>query len=178
MDEPTIPNIPDKLPKNIKVETVEVSWEAPARPYKKRNREYYTTIGSIVFLLAVILLLLKEFLLIGVIIAIGFLSYALASIPPENTTHQITTKGIRTENRLFEWNILRLFWIEKKWDTELLMIATSLPLPSHIMMVIDPQKRSKILESLGERLTLEKPADSFVDRASAWLQKKVPLENS
>lgn len=178
MPDSTIPNVPDKLPKNVKVEQVEVSWEAPARPYRKRNREYYTTIGSIVFLLAVILLLLKEFLLIGVILSIAFLSYTLGSVPPGNIIHQITTKGIRTEDRLYEWEQLRLFYVDTQFNTEVLVILTKLPLPSQLRLVIEPQKRSKILESLGERLELQKPDDSFVDRASSWLQKKVPLENS
>ena len=61
------------IPQEIKVEKVLVEWSAPARPYKERSREFYTTILSIAFLLGVILLLLKEFLLIGVIIAFAFL---------------------------------------------------------------------------------------------------------
>ena len=169
---------PKNLPKEVKKEEEWVSWSAPARLYKKRNREYYTTIASIVFLLAIILLLLKEFLLIGVIIAFGFLSYVLASVPPEKTNHQITTKGIRTEGKLFEWESLWNFWVEKKWGQEVAMVRTKSGFPGHIMMIIDSDKRETILKSLGKKLELEKPQDSFVDRASKWLQDKVPLENA
>jgi hypothetical protein len=91
------------LPRDIKVEKVVLEWTAPARPYKKRSREFYTTILSIAFLLGIILLLLKEFLLIGVIIAFAFLSYVLSTHKPEDVAHQVTTKGIRTDNKLFEW---------------------------------------------------------------------------
>lgn len=167
-----------KLPKNIKVEKILAQWEAPSRPYKKRNREYYTTVASIVFLLAVILLLLKEFLLVGVIITFAFVSYALSSVQPGNTNHQITTKGVRTEDRLFKWETLTNFWLQEKWGQEIMIIMTKLNLPSHIMMIIEPQKRDKIIKSVGQMIPLEKPEDSFVDRASTWLQKKVPLENT
>lgn len=172
------PELIEGLPKNIKKEELFVEWQAPARPYKKRNREYYTTIASIVFLLVVILLLLKEFLLIGVIIAFGFLSYVLATIPPENTFHQITSKGIRTENKLFEWESLVSFWMKKKWDQETLIIRTQQAFPGQIMAVIEPQKRTKILEEIGKKIPLEQPISSTVDKASRWLQDKVPLEHS
>lgn len=169
---------PENLPKEVKKEEVLVEWKAPARLYKKRNKEYYTTIASIVFLLAVILLLLKEFLLIGVIISFGFLSYVLASIPPEETSHQITSKGVRTEGKLFNWTSLLNFWVEKKWDQEVIIIKSKQAFPGHIMMLIDNKKRKKILAEVGKKVPLEKPENSFVDRASNWLQNKIPLENS
>jgi len=174
----TTPAQPESLPKTVQKEEFLVEWTAPSRLYKKRNREYYTTIASIVFLLAIILLLMKEFLLIGVIIAFAFLSYVLASIPPENVTHQITTKGIRTEGKLFEWENFLHFWLVKKWGQETIIIKTKQPVPGHIMLIVEPKKRSQILTEIGKKLTLEKPEDSFVDRASKWLQEKIPLESS
>ena len=48
------------------------SWKAPARLYKKRSREFYSTVAALVILLSVILMFAKEFLLIGVILALGF----------------------------------------------------------------------------------------------------------
>ncbi len=159
-------------------EKILVEWTAPSRPYKKRNREYYTTIASITFLLAVILLLMKEFLLIGVIIALAFLAYVLASIPPENITHQLTTKGIRTDNKLFPWDQLLYFWTTKKWKFEIINIKTKQPIPGYLLLIIDPPQKETILKIITQHLTHEKPDNSFVDRASTWLQKKFPLETS
>lgn len=174
--QPIYTNTP--LPADIKVEKVLVEWSAPARPYKSRSREFYTTIGSIAFLLGIILLLLKEFLLIGVIIAFAFLSYVLSSVKPDSTTHQITTKGIRTDNKLFTWEELTNFWLKKEWDTEVVICKTVKQLPGVILMVLDPKKREEIIKTLGDKIPLEKPEDSFVDRASKWLGDKVPLEDS
>ena len=70
-----------------------LSWEATVRPFKKRDREYYSTIAAIVFLLAVILLFLKEWLLIAVMVALMFVAYVLATVVPEKTTHEINTRG-------------------------------------------------------------------------------------
>jgi len=166
-----------KIPSEIKVEKVIVEWSAPARPYKTRSREFYTTIASIAFLLAVILLMLKEFLLIGVIISFAFLSYVLAANKPEDAKHQITTKGIRTDNKLFDWHLLTNFWLKKEWDQEVIICQTQARIPGVIIMVIDPAKRQDILRAIGDKIPLEKPTDSFVDKASRWLGDKIPLEN-
>lgn len=159
-------------------EQILAEWIAPARPYKTRSREFYTTILSIAFLLGVILLLIKEFLLIGVIIAFAFLSYILATHKPDNVTHQLTNKGIRTDSKLYEWEKFTNFWLKKEWDQEVVICQTVTTLPGVILLVLDPGKRTEIVKILRDQLPEEKPADSFVDRASKWLGQKIPLENS
>lgn len=167
-----------EIPENVKVEKILAEWSAPSRPYKVRSREFYTTILSIAFLLGVILLLLKEFLLIGVIMAFAFLSYVLATYKPEDAKHQITTSGVRTDGKLYMWGSLTNFWLKKQWDQEVIICKTITALPGVILLVIDPTKRDKILKSIGDKIPLVKPTDSFVDKASHWLGNKIPLENS
>jgi hypothetical protein len=166
------------IPENVKVEKVLLEWTAPSRPYKIRSREFYTTILSIAFLLGVILLLLKEFLLIGVIMAFAFLSYVLATYKPEDARHQITTLGVRTDDKLYEWDKLSNFWLKKQWDQEVVICKTFAALPGVILLVIDSNKREDIIKEIGEKIPLVKPTDSFVDKASKWLGNKIPLENS
>jgi len=167
-----------EIPENVKTEKVLFEWSAPSRPYKVRSREFYTTILSIAFLLGVILLLLKEFLLIGVIMAFAFLSYVLATYKPEDAKHQITTSGVRTDGKLYVWDQLTNFWLKKQWDQEVIICKTITVLPGVILLVIDPTKREKILKEIGDKIPLVKPTDSFVDKASKWLGNKIPLENS
>jgi hypothetical protein len=167
-----------EIPENVKVEKILLEWSAPSRPYKVRTREFYTTILSIAFLLGVILLLLKEFLLIGVIMAFAFLSYVLSTYKPDDAKHQLTTRGIRTDGKLFEWNTLTNFWLKKQWDQEVIICKTVTTLPGVILLVVDPTKRENILKIIGEKIPLIKPTDSFVDKASKWLGNKIPLENA
>lgn len=167
-----------EIPENVKVEKILLEWTAPSRPYKIRSREFYTTILSIAFLLGVILLLLKEFLLIGVIMAFAFLSYVLATYKPDNAEHKITTSGIRTDNKLYEWASLTNFWLKKQWDQEVIICKTAAALPGVILLVLDPAKQEKIIKEIGEKIPLVKPTDSFVDKASKWLSSKIPLEST
>lgn len=160
-----------------KKEKTLLEWTSASRPYKIRSREFYTTILSLAFLLGVILLLLKEFLLIGVIMAFAFLSYVLSTHKPDDATHKLTSLGIRTDNKLYPWVELTHFWLKKEWDQEVVIVKTLTALPGVILLVVDPAKREEIVKSIGTYLPLHVPSDSFVDKASKWLGNKIPLES-
>lgn len=153
-----------------------LAWKAPARPFKKREREYFSTSGAIVFLLSIILLFLKEWLLIGVIIALTFLSYVLASIEPEETEHKVTTRGVFTGKKLFEWPRLGRFWISEKWGHKVLYIEQFIGMPTQLLMLLGKQTEKNIKRVLEKYLIYEKPGKTVVDKASEWLAKKIPLE--
>lgn len=169
--------MPDQVPTTPQVEKVLLEWSAPARPYKERTREFYTTVLSIAFLLGVILLLLKEFLLIGVIIAFAFLSYVLSTHKPEDVKHQLTSQGIRTDGKLYPWNTLVNFWLRPEMSQEVVFVKTVSKIPGAILMVVSPSKRAEIIKALGDHLPLIEYQDGFVDRAGKWLGNKIPLEN-
>jgi len=154
-----------------------LQWKAPARPYKKRNREYFTTIGAIVFLLAVILLFLKEWLLIGAIIAFAFLAYVLASVPPETISYKITTRGIEVADKQYSWERLGRFWFTKKWGSKVLHID-HWGLPTQLLLVYTTKvNKQELRKHLDKFLYYQKPDKTPIDKAAEWLQKKVPLES-
>jgi hypothetical protein len=153
-----------------------LEWESPARPFKKRDREYFTTIGAIVFLLTIILFFLKEWLLIGAIIAFAFLAYVLASIPPEKVRHKITTRGIITAGKMYKWPTLSRFWFSKKWGSDILNIETLFTMPGRLALLLDGQSKEKVKSTVEKYLVQDKPPATTLDKAGNWLTKKFPLE--
>ena len=81
-------------------------WSSPARLFKKRDKEYFTNIGAIVFLLVVILVFAREFVLIAAVLSIVFLVYVLSTVPPENVEHKITNLGIESAGHYYRWEEL------------------------------------------------------------------------
>jgi len=71
-----------------------ISWESPERVFKARSKKYFTKVAlyGLVFILAAIAF--GEFFLVGVIIALIFVSYVLATSAPEVIEHRITNMGI------------------------------------------------------------------------------------
>jgi len=153
-----------------------MQWEAPIRPFKKRDKEYFSTIGAILFLLIVILFFIKEWLLIGVIISMAFLSYVLATVPPEKTVYKISTRGIVVGNKTYKWEDLNRFWFSEKWGSNILNLETKLPFPKHLSLVYGKDK-DRLKTVVEKYLLYEKPQATFLDKASTWLQEKVPLES-
>lgn len=165
-----------QLPREIK--TV-LEWKSPSRPFKRRDREYFTTIAAIVFLLGVILLFLKEFLLIGVILAFMFVSYVLATVPPEETDHKVTTEGITTGGKSFLWNELKDFYFTQKWSSPILNVNTKLKFPGRLIILLGNEEEKRIKEELGKYLSFrESPQITWMDKAADWLSKRVQLEKT
>lgn len=153
-----------------------LKWEAAVRPFKKRDREYYTTIAAIVFLLAVILLFLKEWLLIAVMVALMFVAYVLATVAPEKTEHEITTRGILTGGKAYKWGELKRFWFSEKWKDTILNIETNLKFPGRLMILLGETSKEKVKELLQKQVQYEVPEETFMDRSAKWLSDKIPLE--
>lgn len=152
------------------------TWEAASRPFKKRDREYYTTIAIIVFLVSLILFFAGQFLFIAVLVSLAFVSYVLASVPPDHVRNVITTFGIRTGDQLFYWEELGRFWFSEKYKATLLHVETARAFPAQLLLVIDEQEKEKIKEVMLKYTIFEKPQPTWLDKAANWMQEKFPLE--
>ena len=95
-------------------EDMVLEWKAPSRPFKKRNRQYHTTVITIALLLSLILFFAGQILTIAVVFAVAFLVYVMSTIPPHAVKNKLTTYGIRIEDNLYYWEELGRFWFDEK----------------------------------------------------------------
>lgn len=160
----------------IEEEKTLFTWKAAQRVFKKRSREYFTTIGAIVVLVCLILLFVQEFLLIAVIGSISFVAYVLATVEPESTEHEISTRGVRTGGKFFRWDELGRFWLDESLGQRILHIETYKVFPRQLVFLVEDPDKMKDL--LSPYLLQEKPEPGFLDKASDWMSEKVPLESS
>lgn len=164
------------LQREVGEEKVLLTWEAPVRPFKKRDKEYYTTIAAIAFLIIIILVFLREFILIAVVISFAFVSYVLAAVPPEKTKHQLTNRGVRTAGKLYRWADLSRYWIAEKFDQKMVVVQTMMVFPGQLLLLLGKGNFKDIQKILNEHLPLDEPEPTFLDRSATWLSEKVPLE--
>ena len=151
------------------------AWQAPSRPFKKHNRNYYSTVGVIVILVSLILIFAGQVLPIAVVLAVTFLAYVLTSIPPQTVTYTLTTYGIRIEDKLYYWQIMSRFWYTEKYGDRLLNIEIS-EFPERITLVIRDANENLLTEILSEILLQQQPAYTLYERVAKWLQDKFPLD--
>ncbi len=162
----------ESLPKQRKVL---LTWTSPSRLFKRRDKEYFTNIGAIVFLLIVILVFAREFLLIAAVVSVVFLIYVLSTVPPEDITHHITNLGIESAGHFYRWDELSEFWFESQWDQTMLQIRPLIG--PRIILLLGHEHKDKVRELISEYITYrETPDKSWVDNAATWLSEKVPLD--
>ena len=162
-------------PENEKEPEVYLGWTSPSRLFKKRNAEFYKTIGAIVFLLTIILVFASEYVLVLALLSIMFLVYVLSTVPPENVDHRITNLGIESAGHYYRWEELSEFWFDSQWDQNLLVLKPFFGPRTVILLGLE--RKEKVRELLAKRIPYrETPDKTWVDNASSWLSSKIPLE--
>lgn len=157
-------------------EKVLVRWDAPSRPYRKRDKEFYTTVGIIVFLVSLILFFAGQFLFIAVVVSLAFVAYVLNTVPPDHIHNSVTTFGIHTGDSLFYWEELGRFWFTESNKTKLLHVETARAFPGVLILLLDTVSEDELKKIMIKYAVFEKPKPTWLDNAGKWLQEKFPLE--
>lgn len=150
-----------------------VSWIAPARPFKRRDRQFYVTTISIAGMVCLILFLAEGAMPVILIISLIFLYYVMSTVAPDDIEYKITSNGIRIGDKRTDWEYLGRFWFGKRYDSELLFLETSY-LPNRIEIVIKPEIKEEIRKTLKDYLTEEEISPSNLDKVVEWFSKKLP----
>ncbi|MEN8252941.1 MAG: hypothetical protein ABFQ62_01015 [Patescibacteria group bacterium] len=166
----------EHLPKPLPEETLLI-WKSASRPFKKRNRQFYTTIATIVVLISLILFFAGQFLPIAVVISIAFLAYVLSSVPPHEDEKKITTYGVRVDKELYYWEEMGRFWFDEKYGSKILHVEI-VRFPGRLTLLLGDLKEEELEDLLKEVLIKQKPEDTLFDKSATWLQEKIPLDTA
>lgn len=150
-----------------------VTWVAPARPFKKRNKEFYVTTIAIAAVIGFILFLAEGFLPVILIISLVFLFYVMSTVPPDNIEYKITSKGIKFGEKRTDWNRMKRFWFSRRFDNELLIVELT-TIPGRLEIVTNSEIKDRIKKEISEYLVHEEVPPSFFDKAAVWFSKKLP----
>lgn len=155
-----------------------VSWKSAERVFKARSKRYFTKIAlyGLIFILAAIVF--GEFFLVGVIMAIMFVAYVLATVAPEIIEHKITNMGVVSGGRVFLWEELDSFWFDKNGDERLLMIQTRLHFPSRLIILLSASVSERTLLNVIEKHLHfhAAPVHTLFDKWANSLQKRVNFD--
>lgn len=156
-----------------------VSWHAPGRPFRKRNREYFINIALIVLAVEVILFLFAQYFLMLVVVALVFVNYALKTVPPHDFRYKISTEGVMIEDYFLLWQELYDFYFIKQDGMELLVMRTKAMLPGELVITLGEMHRDYLTSILLPYLPYrEYVKPTFMEKSGDWLAKTFPLEKS
>lgn len=164
--------------KNETEEKVLLSWRAPARAFKKRNKEFFTTIAIIVFLISFICVLIGEWFFVAAILSLTFLVYVLSTVPPEEIENKISNLGVKNKDNFYKWEDLKDFWFEDRYGMRVLMMETKQRPFSLLGMVLKGVDEEKVKEVLKGKIKYRgKMEKNSLDKMSDWLSKKISFES-
>lgn len=154
-----------------------MSWKAPSRPYRKKERSYYTTVALLIVLVSMIAFFWGERLLIGALLALGFLVYVLNFTPPQDIEYKISTQGITIGDHFYHWEELDSFWFSKKEGQNILNVLTKFRFPGLLMLVMGETPEEELKTVTARYLPFHEIAPkSTLEKWSESLQKHFPLE--
>lgn len=141
-------------------------WESPIRFKFPLDMKTYTTVVGLSMVFVVYLAVLGHFGLMGALIALLFFVYVAGTTPPIRVKHSITSKGIETMDKHYEWYMLDKFWFTKKEEEYMLHIDTKLRLPARLLLIVDKKDISPIFVILQDKMLYKEI------RKEHWLEKR------
>lgn len=150
-----------------------VAWTAPARPFKRRDRQFYVTTFAMAGIVALVLFFAEGVMPVILIVSLVFLYYVLSTVEPENVEYKITNKGVKVSGKLTEWQYLTRFWFSQRFDAELLVMESVL-VPGRIEFVITSGMKEKVRREMSAYVPYEEVPASGLDRLTGWFAKILP----
>lgn len=170
---PNQPNQPNQI---VKPSVTLLEWDAPERMFKEKPREFYRKIGVILIFFAILFLIIKDFVVIGILGVIFFAVYVFHTIPPRNVHHKVTTNGIDyASEHIYRWDELQSFYLDKKEDTDILTLITKQQLPGRIFLLLsEGMDKENLARTMNEYISIdENPEIGFLDKFISKASEKI-----
>lgn len=169
-------NLPSEEPQYNDVRSL-LSWTAPGRPFRKKNREFYLSCLLIFFLIEVIVFLFAQYQLMLAVGAVTFLSLVMATVPPKDFHYRISTEGVKVEDHFYIWNELYDFYFKKIDKVDVLIIRTEALIPGELRITLGNVSRDHVRRVLINFLPYrEVVKQTFMEKSADWLSRNFPLD--
>jgi len=146
LEESDIPQ--KKVIQNIKL----FEWEAPDRYEIKFENRSFMIVLAISLFFVLFLAILGNYFLMACVIALLFFIYVAGTNKPNIVKHKITTRGVDTGNRLYEWFMLDNFWFSIKNGQYFLIVETRLRYPRALILLLGEADKDAIFVLLQDKV--------------------------
>lgn len=146
LEESDIPT--KKVIQNMKL----FEWEAPDRYAFNFQTKTFWVLLALILLFILYLAILGQYYLMAAIVGLVFFVYVAGTNKPVLVKHKITSRGIDTGNKLYEWFMLENFWFSIKNGQYMLIVETKLRYPKALIMLLEGADKDAIFVLLQEKV--------------------------
>ena len=146
LEESDIPT--KKVIQNMKL----FEWEAPDRYAFNFQTKTFWVLLALILMFILYLAILGQYFLMAAIVGLVFFVYVAGTNKPIQVKHKITSRGIDTGNKLYEWFMLENFWFSIKNGQYMLIVETKLRYPKALIMLLEGADKDAIFVFLQEKV--------------------------
>jgi len=128
------------------------TWESPMRIQIQFEKKSFIIVIALSLIFILYLTILGKYFLMLAVIAILFVIYVASVTPTTNVKHSITTRGIFSIDKLYEWFMLDEYWFSKKGETIFMIVKTKLRFPTSLIILVKESQIDDIFKTLVYRL--------------------------
>ncbi|NTV31650.1 hypothetical protein HGA91_06775 [candidate division WWE3 bacterium] len=156
-----------------------ISWHSPSRVFKQRTPAWFLSLIVLSLGLIAIFILLGQWSLVLVTLAVDFMLFAMNLVQPEVQFYALLTTGIQVGKHKYGYDELKSFWFSKDDSAYILQFSTYMMFPPTIEMTLpmeaDEGKRAEIEETLLKYLPYEEgKRRNWVDYIEKGVAKVTP----
>ena len=130
-----------------------LEWSAPLRVYRKHSKTDYYLVIFLSLTLITFFSITRQYMLIATTIALDFLTFVMWSVSPDMVTHKISSQGIYSIDKLYEWKDLKSYWFSVVDKVYVLNIDTTQRFPARLIVLVGKeQDADKVHHTLQTRL--------------------------
>ena len=146
LEESDIPT--KKVIQNMKL----FEWEAPDRYAFNFQTKTFWVLLALILMFILYLAILGQYFLMAAIVGLVFFVYVAGTNKPVLVKHKITSRGIDTGNKLYEWFMLENFWFSIKNGQYMLIVESKLRYPKALIMLLEGADKDAIFVLLQEKV--------------------------
>lgn len=156
-----------------------LTWTAPGRPFRARDRSYFINILIIMLIVLVILFLFSQYMLMLVVVSLVFVNYALSTVAPHDFKYKISTQGFMVQDHFYIWEEIYDFYFKKQQEQDVLILRTKAFFPGELLVTLGDMHKDHVKNVLLPYLPFrEFVPPSSMEKAGEWLSKTFPLEKA
>lgn len=146
-----------------------LSWRAPARVFKKRERKYFLKLGFVTFFFLIAFFLFKDFWLMALTLVFVFTIFVLNIFPPGKVENKILNKGLLLNGRIYPWCEMVGFWFSQEEGNKAVHFKTKRGFLEEFSAPLGQVKKEEAKKALCLFLPfLENPQRSFLGKVEKY----------
>lgn len=152
------------------------AWESPT----KLSAPSLPKIGAGLVLAGVgiglVLFVTGDLIFVPLMLAMAAAYTVLVNRPLSHLKCQVTTLGVKINDKYYYWSQLTQYWFENRQDSTVLMVRCIYPTYTVLKLIVVDDELEPLMTTLGTYLLYKKPQDTWQKKSAEFLRKMLPFD--